>query len=180
MQTRQWQRFFKEEARRYLSNDFTKNTIAEVDFIAREMKLKLGQTVLDMGCGTGRHSLDLARRGYRCTGIDQSPEMLEVGRVMSIQEGLSVEFIRGEASGTRLDRQYDHAICLCEGAFSLLELGMDPVPYHKGILDNLACMVKPGGMFLLTALNGFRLIRENTDEDVAKGHFDLMTTAHMK
>ena len=176
MADKQWNVFFKSEAPKYLENGFTKNTVREVDFLIREMGLKKGQTLLDIGCGTGRHSLELARRGFRCTGIDQSQDMLEIGRSAASKEGLAVEFIRGDAAATRLTAQFDHAFCLCEGAFSLLEVGAEPVAYHRAILENIALALKPEGRFLLTALNALRMIRKYTDQDVADGAFDLMTT----
>ncbi len=177
-QERKWLAFFEQEAARYLDNDFTRNTVVEVDFMVREMDLRPGQEILDVGCGTGRHSLELARRGFRPTGIDQSEDMLAVARRLAAAERLAVELFRGEASSTRLGRQFDHAICICEGAFSLLELEDNPVRYHLGILANIHGMLRPGGMFLLTALNALRMVREHTDADVASGHFDPVATSH--
>jgi hypothetical protein len=71
-------------------------------------------------------------------------------------------------------------ICLCEGAFSLLERTADPVVYHEKILANIHAMIRAGGRFLLTALNGLRLIREHTDADVDTGHFDIMNVSHLE
>ena len=178
MQTRAWKRFFRDEAGHYLENVFTQNTAAEVDFLEQELGLHAGQAILDVGCGTGRHSLELARRGYRCTGIDLSPDMLSVAREAAGREGLDITFVEGDASATRLDRSFDHAICLCEGAVSLLEVDVDPVPYHRAIFSNIAAMLAPGGGFLLTALNGYRLAREHSDAEVTSGHFDPITTSH--
>ncbi len=178
MAEKQWQSFFRQEAPRYLDNGFTRNTVAEVDFIIRELGLRPGQSILDVGCGTGRHCLELARRGFACTGIDQSAQMLAVGREASEREGLPVTFVMGDASETRLPRLFDHAICLCEGAFSLLEPGVSPVPYHARILGNIAAMLAPAGMFLLTALNGFRFARQHSDSDVERGIFDVVNLAH--
>src|ERR1700686_5490030 len=48
--------------------------------------------VLDVGSGTGRYALKLARRGASVTALDQSPEMLEVARQASRQEGMSIDF----------------------------------------------------------------------------------------
>jgi 2-polyprenyl-3-methyl-5-hydroxy-6-metoxy-1,4-benzoquinol methylase len=180
MGPRRWLAFFEQEADRYLDNGFTRNTVAEVDFILRELGLRPGESVLDVGCGTGRHSIELARRGILPTGIDQSEDMLRVARRLAKEAGLAVDLVRGEASTTRLDRLFDHAICLCEGAFSLLELEDNPVQYHAAILANIHSMLKPGGMFLLTALNALRLVREHTDADVESGHFDVMRTAHVE
>jgi 2-polyprenyl-3-methyl-5-hydroxy-6-metoxy-1,4-benzoquinol methylase len=177
---RNWQRFFQAEAPRYLENGFTRNTAAEVDFMTRELGMRPGQSVLDVGCGTGRHSLELSRRGFRCTGIDLSEDMLAQARRLRDAEGLSVELVQGDAAATRLPTVFDHAICLCEGAFSLLEPGADPVAHHAGILSNVAAMLRPGGMFLLTALNGLRLAREATDAEVAAGVFDSSSLARLE
>ena len=52
-------------------------TRVEADFLERELHLRPGQRVLDVPCGFGRHSLDLARRGYRMLGVDVSTEMMQ-------------------------------------------------------------------------------------------------------
>ncbi|MBN1356023.1 hypothetical protein JXA40_07105 [bacterium] len=57
-----WQTFFDEHAPFYNDNVFTRNTIREADFLEEELKLHRGASILDVGCGTGRHSVELARR----------------------------------------------------------------------------------------------------------------------
>jgi len=47
------------------------------------------ELVLDLGCGTGMMTLELARRGYDMTGVDYSPEMLDIARRAAEREGLS-------------------------------------------------------------------------------------------
>ena len=64
----QWEEFFDGHASSYMDNSFTKNTVAEVDFILEELRLPSASHILDMGCGTGRHAIELASRGYRVTG----------------------------------------------------------------------------------------------------------------
>lgn len=180
MDTPAWKSFFKNEAEHYLDNVFTRNTTEEVDFIEQELGLKPGDAILDIGCGTGRHSLELARRGYQCIGIDQSPEMLGIAREKAVREKLDISFVQGDAASTRLEQTFDHAICLCEGAVSLLEVDIEPVAYHRAIFSNIASMLVPGAGFLLTALNGYRLAREHSDADIASGHFDPIATSHVE
>ncbi len=56
----EWEKFFDEHAPQYMNEVFTKNTVEEVTFILEELKLNSGSSILDIGCGTGRHSVELA------------------------------------------------------------------------------------------------------------------------
>ena len=67
-----WEAFFAAHAEFYDENVFVKNTFAEVDFLIEVLDLPPGGLVLDVGCGTGRHSIELAKRGYAVTGLDLS------------------------------------------------------------------------------------------------------------
>jgi ubiquinone/menaquinone biosynthesis C-methylase UbiE len=99
---------------------FTKNTIQEVDFLLEELSLQPGSSILDVGCGTGRHSIELAKRGYTVTGLDLSSEMLTRAADAAKSAGVNVNWIRSDATQFSLHENYDGAICLCEGAFRLL------------------------------------------------------------
>ena len=59
-----YQELFKNTAQEYEKLPFVKATAGEVDFIEEEIRFSKGSRVLDLACGTGRHSLELARRGY--------------------------------------------------------------------------------------------------------------------
>ena len=50
-----WEQFFDLEAPVYENNEFTRNTVQEVNFLLEELELQSGAWVLDVGCGTGRH-----------------------------------------------------------------------------------------------------------------------------
>ena len=66
----QWEEFFRHEADQYDDEPFTQATEAEVAFLMEELSLAKGASILDVGCGTGRHSVALAREGFAVTGID--------------------------------------------------------------------------------------------------------------
>jgi SAM-dependent methyltransferase len=176
-----WQQFFDGHAPVYMENVFTKNTLAEVDFLLDEMKLPPGSGILDIGCGTGRHAVELARRGYRVTGVDLSAGMLAEARRAAEAAGVQVELIHGDATQYRADRLFDAAICLCEGAFSLLAPDDDPWQHEQAILRNIHDALKPGAPFILTALNGMRHIRRLGQQEAAEqrqdegGDFDPVT-----
>jgi SAM-dependent methyltransferase len=72
-----------------------------------------GMRVLDLGTGTGRAALALARRGAHVTGVDASAEMLAVARARAAQERLTIDFSEGDAHRLPFpDRTFDAAVCL--------------------------------------------------------------------
>lgn len=136
----------------YLRNAFTKGTTQEVDFLLPRILPGGTGRVLDAGCGPGRHSLELARRGYEVTGVDVSPRFVALASAAAAEEGLDVEFRLGDLR--RLDEagRYDAVVCLCQGGFGLV--GAD-VEGDLAILSNLARALRPGGRLALTAFNAF-------------------------
>lgn len=68
--------------------------------------------VLEVGCGTGRIALELARQGYAVTGIDPSPAMLGVARRKAEDDAIDVEFIEGRVSDLNLERDHYGLIIL--------------------------------------------------------------------
>ncbi|MEM5776196.1 MAG: methyltransferase domain-containing protein, partial [Anaerolineaceae bacterium] len=88
MSENSWETFFDAYAPQYRDEPYVHNTKAEVDFIERKFELKPGMLILDAGCGTGRHSLEFARRGYHVTGVDLSGQMLAVAKQSAAAENL--------------------------------------------------------------------------------------------
>ncbi|HRI44110.1 MAG TPA: class I SAM-dependent methyltransferase [Fimbriimonadaceae bacterium] len=170
-----WQAFFDSHAAHYDENPFTKNTMVEVDFLFEVMALRAGLAILDVGCGTGRHAVELARRGLRVTGVDLSEGMLERAKLRAEQAGVQVEWVHADAARYVHPTPFDAAICLCEGAFNLTEAQEDPVAHDLGILRSVAASLKPGAPFVLTAMNGYATIRQMKDEAVEAGQFDPAT-----
>lgn len=69
------------------------------------------ELVLDLGCGTGRMTLELARRGYDMTGIDYSPEMLEIARDAAEKEGHDILWLCQDMREFELYGTVDAAVC---------------------------------------------------------------------
>ncbi len=168
----EWADFFDGHAPEYNENCFTKNTIPEVDFLLEEFNLSPGASILDVGCGTGRHSVELARRGYAVTGLDVSTGMLEEAKEHAARVNVNVDWHLADATDFSFDKQFDAVICLCEGAFGLLGTRHDPIGQPLAILRNVAQAMKLNAKCLFTVLNGCALIRKYTHDDLERGVFD--------
>lgn len=170
-----WKTFFDEHALIYEENEFTKNTLQEVDFLLEELSLPPCGAILDVGCGTGRHSIELAKRGYAVTGLDLSSGMLAKAAEAAEAAGVSVEWILSDATQFSFPERYDAAICLCEGAFGLLSQEGDSIDQPLAILRNVSHSLKPQAKTVFTVLNATAILRKYRNEDVVAGRFDPMT-----
>ncbi len=72
-------------------------TEAEVDFVVAALGLKGRERVLDLACGFGRHSLELARRGYSVVGADYSKGLIDDALTSATCEALPVDFVHADA-----------------------------------------------------------------------------------
>jgi 2-polyprenyl-3-methyl-5-hydroxy-6-metoxy-1,4-benzoquinol methylase len=178
---KQWyEELFKDYADKYDSESYTSGTLGEVDFIEKEAGYNKDFRILDIGCGTGRHSIELARRGYNVTGIDLSESQLNRAKTNAEKENLKIDFMIKDARDFNFNGSFDRAIMICEGAFPLMET--DEMNYS--ILKNAFSSLKPGGRFIFTTLNGlfplFHSVKDFMDKESEQGQysgmsFDLMT-----
>lgn len=175
-----WKDFFDQHAPIYLENGFTYNTVAEVEFLLELFQLPVGSSILDIGCGVGRHSIELAKRGYRMTGVDISAGMLEQACKNAEAAGVEVKWIQSDATQYKADKTFDAAICLCEGAFGLINLGDNPEAHSRAILGNVSQALKPSALFVLTTLNPYAKLRQFTQADVQSGRFDPATMLELQ
>lgn len=170
-----WQQFFDHYATRYDDEVFTKNTDKEVEFLIEHLNVARGSTILDLGCGTGRHSVPLAAAGFRMTSVDISDGMLTIARQRAESAGVDVEWIRANAIEFVRDNAFDAAICLCEGALCLISDADDPLTHDRILLENLRRSLKPAGKLIVNVLSAARILRAIDDEKVQSGVFDLAT-----
>ena len=129
---------------------FTTGTIGECDFIEKEIDFNKQPRILDIGCGTGRHSIELTKRGYNVTGIDLSESMLKRAKEKALKENLNIDFQKQDARNLTFKNEFDLAIMLCEGAFPLMET--DEMNFQ--ILQNASKALKENGKLIFTTLNG--------------------------
>jgi SAM-dependent methyltransferase len=138
----------------YLRNAFTKGTEQEVGFLVDALALEPGMRVLDVGCGPGRHSLALARRGLDVVGVEHSPEFLGLARAAATAEGLSATFEALDVRELHHPGEFDAAICLCQGGFGLLG-GRD----ETAVFGRIAATLRPGGRLAVSAFSAVFAVR---------------------
>jgi 2-polyprenyl-3-methyl-5-hydroxy-6-metoxy-1,4-benzoquinol methylase len=148
-----YQEFFEEMGIEYEDYPFTQNTENEVNWMIREYLTDPEMKILDVGCGTGRHAINLATKGYKnITGIDLSPSMISAAKKVAQEKGVPVDFRICDARELPFENEFDAALCLCEGAFGLLENDAE----NYKILRAVHKALKKHGIFILTTLNLFR------------------------
>lgn len=180
---RQWyETLFEDYALTYDKENFTQGTFGECDFIESECGFNKQTRILDIGCGTGRHSIELTKRGYNVTGVDLSDSQLKRAKEKALNEKLSIDFQKHDARNLPFSNEFDMAIMLCEGAFSLMET--DEMNFR--ILQGAAIALKANGKLIFTTLNGlfplFHSVKDFFDSNKKEGSaeygnnsFDLMT-----
>lgn len=177
---KQWyEELFENFAEGYDRESFTQGTLQEVDFLEQELGSDRSLKILDVGCGTGRHSIALAKRGYRVTGVDLSESQLRRAREKAAGAGAPVTFLRQDARSLRFSREFDVALMICEGAFPLMETDEMNFEILKGVRKAL----KSPGKLILTTLNALFPLKHNVDDFInasagetksAKSRFDLI------
>jgi len=80
------------------------------------------RNVLDLACGEGTFALSMAKRGLRVTGVDLSPEMLEIARGRAAKEGLKVRFVQQDMRSLSLRGRFDLVTCWFDSLNYLLEM----------------------------------------------------------
>jgi SAM-dependent methyltransferase len=151
----------------YLRNAFTKGTEQEIDFLVDALGLEPGMRVLDVGCGPGRHSLALARRGFTVVGVDHSAEFIRLARAAAADAGLDVEFEELDVRELGYAEEFDATLCLCQGGFGLLG-GRDEV----AVFERIAGTLRPGGRLAVSAFSAafaLRHLEPGEDYDPATG-----------
>ena len=148
---KQWyESLFENYAQKYDKECFVQGTLGECDFIEQEINRDKSLKIIDIGCGTGRHSIELVKRGYQITGIDLSESQLKRAREKAKEQGVEIDFQKHDARDLPFKGEFDLAIMLCEGGFSLMET--DEMNFE--ILKNATKVLNDKGKLIFTTLNG--------------------------
>lgn len=168
----QWyEELFTNYAGKYEQESFTQGTLGEVAFIESEIEQDRSKKILDIGCGTGRHSIELAKRGYNVTGIDLSETQLERAKELAARIGVQADFIKKDARELDYTEDFDLVIMICEGAFPLMET--DEMNFR--ILQNAANALKKDGKIIFTTLNALYPLYHSVKDFLSSGNSELQT-----
>jgi len=180
--TQWYESLFDNYGKSYDNESFTQGTCGECDFLEQEIAFNRQARIVDIGCGTGRHAIEMTRRGYNVTGVDLSESQLAHARAKAAALKLSIPFLKQDARALPFEKEFDVAIMLCEGGFPLMET--DEMNYQ--ILQGATRALRDKGRLIFTTLNGlfplFHSVKEflaaasqGDNATYAKNSFDLMT-----
>jgi SAM-dependent methyltransferase len=126
----------------------------EANFVMESLGVDAGAQILDVGCGYGRHAMELAARGYHLVGLDSSLPLLLRGADEAQRRGLTINFVHGDMREMTYESQFDGAYCL----FS--SFGYFDDETNKRTAQNIAKALKPGARFVVEVLNRDYLVAD--------------------
>jgi SAM-dependent methyltransferase len=144
MQTNWWKDFFHGIAldfwRAVVSDE---QTSAEADFIQKQLQLTAGAKLLDVPCGNGRLSIELARRGFQPTGVDIASEFIAEAKTAAIKCGVKVDFHERDMRDLPWTGEFDGAFCFGNSFGYLDDQG------NADFLKAVWRVLQPGAKFLI-------------------------------
>lgn len=121
------------------NQSWTEDTKNQVDFIIKALDLKGGERILDLACGFGRHSLELARRGFSVVGADITKAYVDDANENA--KGLDAKFIYSDIRELCFENEFDAVLNIADGAVGYLENDEE----NEKIFDVIARALKRGG-----------------------------------
>lgn len=129
---------------------WVEETPGQVDFLRDALALTGKERVLDLACGFGRHSLELAKRGCSVVGIDITKEYVDDANKSAQAEGLDAKFYLGDIREVSYKDEFDIVLNLADGAIGYLENDAE----NAKIFQVAARALKSGGKHLIDICNG--------------------------
>jgi SAM-dependent methyltransferase len=149
-----FEEIFDEDYLRTLPFMTPRQTHREADFIEASLGVPKGGALLDLGCGYGRHALELAARGYQVVGLDLSLPLLIRAADEAQRRGLNVNFVHGDMRELTFEEQFDAAYCL------LTTFGYFDDDTNRKVAQGIGKALRPKGKLLIDVLNRDYLIHD--------------------
>ncbi|MGB5285215.1 MAG: methyltransferase domain-containing protein [Polyangiales bacterium] len=139
--------FFGEAYLRTVRTSTPKEVAVECGVIERALRMPVGSRILDVGCGLGVQTVELASRGYHLVGLDISATMVSRAYDEAEDRGLQIDFIRGDMREISFEEPFDAMLCwgTTFGYFSEEENELTIRKFHEA--------VRPNGTLLLEVVN---------------------------
>jgi D-alanine-D-alanine ligase len=146
-------------------------TRQEIDLFTKTVKLSSEHRILDLCCGQGRHSLELARRGFRSIeGFDRSHYLIQKAKETAKKEGLTIRFREGDARKLPYPNDTFDVVIILGNSFGYFETIQDDLR----VLQEIGRVLKPWGSLLIEISDG-EYLRDNFQarswEWIDKKHF---------
>ena len=152
---KQWfEEVFDEDYLRTLPSMTPQQTEHEADLILDALGIQTRASLLDVGCGYGRHAMALTVRGHQVTGLDLSLPLLLRAADIACQSGLQINFLHGDMRTMQFDAEFDAAYCF------FTTFGYFDDETNRKVVGLIAKALKPGGRLLLDMLNRDYLVRD--------------------
>jgi SAM-dependent methyltransferase len=150
-----WEELFNDDYLRTCERLTDEQLSSEVHFIEDRLSIERGGAVLDLGCGTGRHAVELARRGYEVVGFDLSLAMLARAGEEAQDHDAKLNFVQGDMREMSFEAQFDGVYCW-NTTFGFFEEDK-----NAQVIDRVHRALKTGGLLLLDVINRDFLIRQS-------------------
>jgi SAM-dependent methyltransferase len=139
-----WRDFFGEPWSRVQARGYApERTSGECDLIEKALGLADAASVLDIPCGIGRHAIELARRGFKVTGVDFNPAYIATAKAAADAAGVSPEFVTCDMREFSVAEPFDAAFCYF-GSF-----GYFSDEGNERFARAVSRSLRPGGRFLI-------------------------------
>lgn len=126
----------------------SEKTRSEVNFLHDVLGLKRDMSVIDVACGHGRHTLELARLGCEVVGVDINTYFLAIARQAAERKGIAVTYIRDDIRQLRFAGRFDVAVSIFN-SIGYFETDED----DQRVFDGVARTLNPRGQFLIDVIN---------------------------
>lgn len=150
-----WEELFGDDFIRTMAKITDEQIAGEVDFIEDSLGVAKGGTMLDLACGTGRHAIELARRGYQVVGLDLSLAMLARAGEEAQERDQKINFVQGDMREMTFENTFDGVYCW-NTSFGFFEEEKNALvcgKVHKSL--------RAGGQFLIDVVNRDFVIQQS-------------------